>query len=78
MKDVLDLYQQSYDPNYPVICMDEKPYQLLGETRHAIPMKRGRPKRLDAMTKQCLNGIIYYITSIETELAAWEAASNTM
>jgi hypothetical protein len=47
MEDILDLYQQPYDPECPVICMDEKPYQLLGETRQAIPMKRGWPKRQD-------------------------------
>ena len=47
MEDVLDLYQQPYDPDYPVICMDEKPYQLLGETRPPIPMKKGQPKRID-------------------------------
>ena len=47
MEDVLDIYQQPYDADYPVICMDEKPYQLLGEKRHSIPMKRGRPKRED-------------------------------
>ena len=47
MEDVLDVYEQAYDPECPVICMDEKPYQLIGEKRHAIPMKRGRPKRED-------------------------------
>jgi len=47
MEDVLEVYQLPYDPEFPVICMDEKPYQLLGETRPAIPMKKGRPKRLD-------------------------------
>ena len=47
MEDILDLYQQPYDPEYPVICMDEKTYQLLGETRQPIPMKSGRPKRQD-------------------------------
>ena len=47
MEDVLDIYQQPYDADYPVICMDEKHYQLLGEKRHSIPMKRGRPKRED-------------------------------
>lgn len=47
MEDVLDVYQQPYHADCPVICMDEKPYQLLGETRSAIPMKRGRPKRVD-------------------------------
>ncbi len=47
MEDVLDLYQQPYDPDYPVVCMDEQPYQLLGESRQSIPMKRGKSKRED-------------------------------
>jgi hypothetical protein len=47
MEDVLDLYQQQYCRLYPVICMDEKPYQLLGETRAPIPMKAGIPERQD-------------------------------
>jgi hypothetical protein len=47
MEDVLDLYQQPFDEAYPVICMDEKPYQLLGETRTPIPMEPGKPERQD-------------------------------
>jgi hypothetical protein len=47
MEDVLDLYQQQYCRLYPVVCMDEKPYQLLGETRDPIPMKPGKPERQD-------------------------------
>ena len=47
MEDVLDLYQQPFDESYPVICMDEKPYQLLGETRNPIPMAPGKPERRD-------------------------------
>ena len=47
MEDVLDLYQQQHCSVYPVICMDEKPYQLLDETRSPIPMKAGRPERRD-------------------------------
>jgi len=43
----LDLYQQPFDESYPVICMDEKPYQLLGETRNPIPMAPGKPERRD-------------------------------
>lgn len=39
MEDVLDVYQRPYDESCPVICMDEKPYQLLGESRKPIPMK---------------------------------------
>jgi hypothetical protein len=48
MEDVLDLYCQPYDADYPVICMDEKPYQLLGEVREPIPMQPGRVRKIDA------------------------------
>jgi hypothetical protein len=47
MEDVLDVYQRSYNADYPVVCMDEKPYQLLGESRAPIPMKPGKDKRED-------------------------------
>ena len=35
-------------PNCPVICMDEKPYQLLDEARQPIPMKPAKPLREDS------------------------------
>ena len=47
MEDVLDLYQQPYDPRRPVICMDETSKQLVAETRDPIPGKSGRPLRVD-------------------------------
>jgi hypothetical protein len=47
MEDILDLYCLPYNKNYPVICMDEKPYQLLDECRESIPMKPGKSKRID-------------------------------
>lgn len=47
MEEVLDVYQRAYDENCPVICMDEKPYQLLGESREPIPMKPGNVKKLE-------------------------------
>lgn len=43
----MDLYQQPIDEEYPVICMDEKPYQMLDEVRDPIPMKPGKPARQD-------------------------------
>ena len=33
MEQVLDLYQKPYDPDCPVVCMDEQPVQLVKETR---------------------------------------------
>ena len=47
MEDVLDVYALSYDENCPVICFDEKPYQLLDERRESIPMGKGVPERID-------------------------------
>lgn len=47
MEDVLDLYQEPYDPRRPVICMDETSKQLVAETRVPIPAAKGRPRRDD-------------------------------
>jgi hypothetical protein len=47
MEDVLDLYQQPYDPMIPLVCMDEKPVQLLTGKRASIPAKQGRVERED-------------------------------
>jgi hypothetical protein len=47
MEDILDVYQLPYNPAFPVVCMDEKPYQFLNETREPIPMKRSHPRRSD-------------------------------
>jgi hypothetical protein len=48
MEDVLGIYTLPYDPARPVIVMDEKPYQLLGEVRDPIPMAPGHPRRVDS------------------------------
>jgi hypothetical protein len=48
MEDVLDVYQQPYDPAIRVICMDEKPYQLLDEARQPLPMRPAKPERQDS------------------------------
>lgn len=48
MEDVLDVYELAYNPLRPAVCMDEKPYQLLGETREPLPMKAGADKKVDS------------------------------
>lgn len=48
MEDVLDAYHRRYDPARPVVAMDEKPLQLLGEVREPIPMRPGRTRKLDS------------------------------
>lgn len=36
MEDVIAVYQRPYNEKYPVVCMDEKPYQLLDDDYEAI------------------------------------------
>ena len=68
MEDVLDLYQQQYDKDYPVVCMDEKQYQLLDDLRAPIPMKPGAPEKRDGDYKR--NGTCS-IFAFSEPLASW-------
>ena len=45
MEDVLDVYEQPYDPKRPVICFDERPCQLIGDVIVPIPIKPGSSKK---------------------------------
>lgn len=40
MEDVLSVYAREYNPRRPVVCMDEKPFQLLGEMYQTIEMSQ--------------------------------------
>jgi hypothetical protein len=48
MEDVLAVYARPYDVCRPVVCMDEKPYQLLGEVRDPVAAVPGRDRREDS------------------------------
>ena len=47
MEDILDLYHQPYEPDVPLVCMDEQPVQLIKETRIPVPPVPGRVERVD-------------------------------
>lgn len=47
MEDVLALYARPYRASEPVVCLDERPVQLLDPARPGVPMRPGRPGRLD-------------------------------
>ncbi len=47
MEKVLDVYKRPYDERFPVVCMDESPKELIGETRTPVKMERGRPQKYD-------------------------------
>ena len=48
MEDILDVYELPYDENRPVVCMDEKPYQLLGEVKTPLPMIPRSDRKTDS------------------------------
>ncbi len=48
MEDVLDVYHRPYDPERPVVCMDEASKQLIGEVRQPLPMQPGRTAKYDS------------------------------
>ena len=52
MEDVLDVYEMPYDETRPVVCMDVKPYQLLGEARDPLPMRPGDNQKIDSEYKR--------------------------
>jgi len=53
MEMVLDVYKRPFDPRYPVVCMDEFPKQLIGETRISIPASPGQSARYNYEYRRC-------------------------
>jgi hypothetical protein len=47
VEDVLDVYTRPSDPRRPLVCFDEKPQQLIAETRLSLPMRPGQVERYD-------------------------------
>jgi len=63
MERVLDVYKRPYDPQHPVVCMDESPRQLIGETKVPIPAKPGCVARHDYEYERC--GVCNVFMAIE-------------
>ncbi len=53
MEKVLDVYKRPYSQQFPVVCMDESPKQLIRETRKLIPASPGQPERHDYEYERC-------------------------
>lgn len=47
MEQVLDVYKMPYNPEEPVVCMDESPKQLIGEIREGQLIGNGKEQRED-------------------------------
>ena len=47
MEDVLEVYHRPFNPQRPVVCLDETTKQLVSETRTPLPAAAGRPVSYD-------------------------------
>jgi hypothetical protein len=74
MEDVLEVYHRPYDPRRPLICLDEVPVQLVGETRVPLPAAPGQPARYDY--EYVRNGTANLFMIFEP-LLGWRAARVT-
>jgi hypothetical protein len=68
MEEVLDLYEEPYDPLRPVVCFDERPCQLIGDVRDPLPMKPGCIERFDSEYER--GGVCWVLMSFEP-LSGW-------
>jgi transposase len=63
MEKVLDVYEKSHDPEYPVVCFDERPCQLIEDVMTPMPPKEGQEKREDYHYKR--NGTAVVLAAVE-------------
>ena len=72
MEQVLDLYQKPYDPDCPVVCMDEQPVQLVKETRPPRAATKNRPRRVDYEYERAGTASVFLFSE---PLAGWRQAT---
>jgi hypothetical protein len=72
MEEILDTYEEPYDVNQPVLCMDEQPVQLHKETRKPIPATRKHARRVDYEYERCGTACVFMFTE---PLSGWRQAT---
>jgi len=68
MEDVLEIYKRPYNPDVPVVCMDEQPTQLIKETRRKIAGEPGKIERVDYEYERNGTAVNFMFTE---PLASW-------
>ena len=70
MEEVLETYEQPYNPSVPVVCMDEQPVQLTKEVRAPIEATQNHPKRIDYEYERAGTASIFLFAE---PLAGWQS-----
>jgi len=68
MEEVLDTYEEPYNADFPVLCMDEQPVQLHKETHAPIAATGKHARRVDYEYERCGTASIFMFTE---PLAGW-------
>ena len=74
MEDVLDLYEEEYDPRYPKVCFDEKLVAPEADVRPPEPMKPGQPERVDYEYERLGTANLFFFVE---PLAGWRHVEMT-
>jgi hypothetical protein len=72
MEEVLETYAKPYDPERPVLCMDEQPVQLIKEARKPIAATARHAKRVDYEYERAGTANIFMFTE---PLSGWREAT---
>ena len=72
MEEVLDSYEEPYNRDFPVVCMDEQPVQLHKEVRTPIPATKSHARRVDYEYERCGTANVFMFTE---PLAGWRHVS---
>jgi hypothetical protein len=84
MVDVLDLYEEAYDPRYPVVC--EKLVTLHADVRIPLPAEPGPPERIDDEYERLGTANLFFSPILSSFLfspslmgtSAWQVFSDTL
>ena len=66
MEDVLDLYEQPTDPRCPRLVFDERPCQLLDDTREPLPLQVGSSRKVDDEYERCGTCTLFLAYDLES------------
>ena len=72
MEDILELYHRPYDEDFPLVCMDEQPVQLVKDTLVPLPPRPGQPRRYDHHYERAGTACVFLFTE---PLGGWRRVS---